>query len=101
MLKDLSMKQWFLQKKWRVIVSGLIITAIPIIGLSLFIYYQLAGYIEDIAISENQQSVLVVSDHIKEKMDNDVRLGNLLVIRRSLKAAIKSTDRKEIGRAHV
>ncbi len=92
------MKKWSLQKKWRVILSGLIITAIPIIGLTVFIYFQSANYIENIVITENQQSALAVSDDIKEKIDNEVRLGNLLVIRRSLIAAIKSTDRKEITR---
>ena len=88
------MKKWSLQKKWRVILSGLIITAIPIIGLTVFIYFQSVNYIENIVITENQQSALAVSDDIKEKIDNEVRLGNLLVIRRSLIAAIKSTDRK-------
>jgi len=92
------MRKWSLQKKWRVILSGLIITAIPIIGLTVFIYFQSANYIEHIVITENQQSALAVSDDIKEKIDNEVRLGNLLVIRRSLIAAIKSTDRKEITR---
>ena len=92
------MKQWFLHKKWGVIFSGLLITAIPIIGLTLFVYFQSSNYIENIVTTENQQSALVVADHIKEQIDNDVRLGKLLVIRRSLKAAIESTDRKEIAR---
>src|SRR5664279_5263507 len=92
------MKQWFLQKKWGIILSGLLITAIPIVGLTLFVYFQSANYIENIVITENQQSALVIADHIKEQIDNDVRLGNLLVIRRSLKAAIEHTDRKEMAR---
>ena len=92
------MKQWFLHKKWGVIFSGLLITAIPIIGLTLFVYFQSSNYIENIVTTENQHSALVVADHIKEQIDNDVRLGKLLVIRRSLKAAIESTDRKEIAR---
>ena len=92
------MKQFFLHKKVGVILSGLLVTAIPIIGLTLFVYFQSANYIENIVITENQQSALVIADHIKEQIDNDVRLGNLLVIRRSLKAAIESTDRKEMAR---
>jgi PAS domain S-box-containing protein len=92
------MKQWFLHKKLGVTLSGLFITAIPIIGLTLFVYFQSANYIEEIVITENQQSALVIADRIKEQIDGDVRLGNLLVIRRSLKTAIQSTDRKEIAR---
>ena len=92
------MKQRFLHKKLGVILSGLLITAIPIIGLTLFVYFQSANYIENIVITENQQSALVIADHIKEQIDNDVRLGNLLVLRRSLKAAIEHTDRKEMAR---
>src|SRR5208337_1138307 len=41
------MKRWLSEKKWRVIISGFFITALPIIGLTLFVYFELDNYIRN------------------------------------------------------
>ncbi len=92
------MKRWLSDKKWRVIISGLIITAVPIIGLTLFVRLQTAGYIKNDVIKEDQQSAIIVSERIKDALGDEIRLGNLLASRPRLRSAIKGTDREELIR---
>lgn len=88
------MRQWSPGEKWRVIISGVIITALPIIALTLFVYSEIADYIKENVMNENGQSAALVSASIMKALDDEIRLGNLLVPR--LKAGIKLADRKEI-----
>ena len=66
--KDSELKQWFLQKRWRIILSGIIGSAIPVVSLLLFVHFSFTGIIEDMINNENISYAGNVARHIEWKI---------------------------------
>jgi PAS domain S-box-containing protein len=84
--------------KWRIIISGVVITLVPIVCLTLFVYLQISYYIYDEITKENQRFAGIVANHIKATLENEMSMGKLLIDREMFKSAIKRSDRQELTR---
>lgn len=92
------MKEWLLQKRWRIIFSGTLIVAAPILGLALFVYIEISGHLNDIINEENKRAALNIATHIENELQGDIRNGGLFTTRLQLQEAIRQRDRKKITR---
>ncbi len=92
------MKKWILEKRWRVIIAGILISTVPVISLSLFIYFEVTGILENLLIKESEMSAIIGANHIEERLSNDISFGRAYAARRNLIAALKKGDKREISR---
>lgn len=76
----------------------MLIVTVPIISLALFVYVEISGHMRDMFNQENRQAVLNITIRIEEALKADIRNGELLAARLSLKAAVIRRDREEITR---
>lgn len=90
------MKNWLLEKRWRIILSGMVIVALPIIALSSFVYFVLIGHVRETVIEAEKNASIEIASHIQDRVRDDIRAGKLIASRPLLHKAIKSADRKEL-----
>lgn len=97
-LKDSAMKKWLLEKRWRIILSGMVIVALPIIALSSFVYFVLIEHIKESVIEAEKNATIEIAGHIQSRIQDDIRAGKLLTARTLLHKAIRDHDREELTR---
>ena len=92
------MKEWILQKRWRIIVSGIFITAIPLLSLAFIINFQITTALEERIIKEAQWFAKISSHHLEDRLNSEISLGMSYVTRPLLWTAIQRGDRHEMTR---
>ncbi|MEK6673199.1 MAG: hypothetical protein AABY42_06950, partial [Nitrospirota bacterium] len=90
------MKKWLFQKKWRIILSGIVIIALPIVLLSSFVYFVLIEHIRETVIGTEKSTAIEAAHNIQDSVQDGIRAGKLIAARPLLHKAIKSADRKEL-----
>ncbi len=90
------MKGWFLQKRWRTILSGILITAIPVLSLAFFVYLEVTDNLERMVIEENQMYATLGAHHIEEKLNSDIAFGRAYAARPYLIEGLQRGDKKEM-----
>ena len=91
-------RNWILEKRLRIILSGTLIVAVPIICLALFVYIGVTGHLRKNIEEENKLAALNIAIHIEDELRGDIRNGSLFSTRLLLKEAIKQRDTKKITR---
>jgi signal transduction histidine kinase len=91
-------KEWILQRRWRIIVSGIFITALPLLGLALIMHFQITSALEERIIKETLWFAKTSSRHLEESLGHEISLGRLFVTRPSLLTAIQRGDKSEMAR---
>ena len=94
--KGPELKKWLLQKRWRIILSGIIGSAIPVVGLLLFVHFSFTGIIEDMINNENISYTGNVARHIEWKLKSDIAYGRAYAARPYLLAGLQRGDKKEM-----
>ncbi|MDP2156846.1 MAG: hypothetical protein Q8K68_03950, partial [Nitrospirota bacterium] len=92
------MKEWLLQKRWRIIFSGTLIVTLPIIGLAMFVYIFVSSHLKGIIHEQNRQAVFNIAAYIERGLQNDIRNGSLFTTRLLLKEGVRQRDRNKITR---
>lgn len=95
-LKDSAIKKWLFEKRWRIILSGMVTIVLPIIALSSFVYFVLVGHVRETVIEAEKNATIEIASHIQDRIQDDIRAGKLIASRPLLHKAIKSADRKEL-----
>lgn len=90
------MKKWLFEKRWRIILSGMVIVALPIIALSSFVYFVLIGHVRETVIEAEKNTAIETAHHIRDRIQDDIRAGKLIAARPLLHKAIRNNDRKEL-----
>lgn len=90
------MKKWLLEKRGRIILSGMLIVAVPLASLAFFVYLEISDHLKEMIIEENKSAAINIADHIQETIKNDIQAGTLLTERPFLKEAVKKADRKDM-----
>lgn len=90
------MKKWLFEKRWWIILSGMVIVALPIIALFSFVYFVLVEHVRETAIEAEKNATIEIAGHIQSRIQDDIRAGKLIASRPLLHKAIKSADRKEL-----
>jgi signal transduction histidine kinase len=91
-------KEWILQRRWRIIVSGIFITALPLLSLAFIINFQITIALEDRIIKETQWFAKISSHHLEDTLDREISLGKSFATRPQLLTAINRDDKKEMTR---
>lgn len=94
--KESKLKRWFLEKRWRIILSGILITAMPVLGLAFFVYFGVTDDLERMVIEENQMYANLCTRQIEEKLNSDIAFGRAYAARPYLIAGLQRGDRKEL-----
>ena len=87
------MKKWLLEKRWRIILTGTLIVALPILGLALFVYIEISSHLRDIIAEDNLHSALNVATHIEDTINDDIRNRGLFAKRPQFIDAVRLNDK--------
>ncbi len=91
------MKQWLLQKRWRVLLAGFLTVALPLVGLTLYVYLQVIAEFEKIGLREIQTFFNLAVYHTEEKINDDISSGKIFASRPQLLEALQKGDRNSVG----
>jgi signal transduction histidine kinase len=89
-------KEWILQRRRRIIVFGIFITAIPLLSLAFIINFQITAALEDRIIKEAQWFAKISSHHFEDSLNHEISLGKSFATRPHLLTAINRGDKKEM-----
>src|SRR5665647_2433353 len=64
--EEYAMINWLLTNRWRIIFNGILVLALPILGLALFVYVNVTHELERLS-SEKQQVLAYSAAHILEE----------------------------------
>ncbi|GAB4413567.1 MAG: hypothetical protein OHK0032_09680 [Thermodesulfovibrionales bacterium] len=90
------MKEWILKKRWRIILSGILLMAIPVVGLAVYVYFEVTDDFRRRVIEENQIYANIAAHHIEERLDSDIAFGRAYAARSYLIAGLQRGDKKEL-----
>ncbi len=87
------MKEWIMQKRHRIIISGMLMTSIPVIVLSLVVYFTIADHLEELIIKENKTLINISASRIEMGLNSAISVGNVFARRPMLQQAVRRNDR--------
>lgn len=82
------MKEWILRKKWRIILSGVFIAAMPLLCLAFFINFQVTTALDERIVKEARWFANIAAHHLEDGLQTDIRLGKQFVTRPYLLTAM-------------
>ncbi len=91
------MKQWLLEKRWRILLAGFLTVAFPLVCLTIYVYLQVISQFKQIAVEENQAFFNLAVYHVEEKIDDDISSGTIFAARPELIKALEKGDRNSVG----
>lgn len=89
------MKKWLLEKKWRAILAGILVVAVPLISLALFVNFTGNAALEERVINENRNYSLLAAHTLGMNVKSLIYAGKAFATRPSLLQDIKKRDYKE------
>ncbi len=95
--KDTELKGWLLKMRWRIILSGISGSAMPVAGLLLFVHFSFTGVIEDMINNENISYGRNTAHHIEWNIKSDIAYGRAYAARPYLLAGLQRGDKKEMN----
>jgi signal transduction histidine kinase/CheY-like chemotaxis protein len=90
------MRKWILEKKWRVIISGIFIMAVPVISLAFFVYFKVTSELEQRVTEESRMYAELIAHEIEERLNSDIAFGSAYALRPYLIAGLQRGDKKEL-----
>lgn len=94
------MKQWLLEKRWRILLAGFLTVGLPLVGITVYVYLQVISQFKQIGIEENQTFFDLAVYHVEEKIDDDISSGAIFAARPELIKALEKGDRGS-ARVHL
>ena len=89
------MKKWLLEKKWRVILTGILVVVIPLVGLALFVNFTVTAALEDRVINENRNYSFMAAHTLEMNVKSLVYAGKAFATRPYLLKGLKRRNYKE------
>ncbi|MEW6602460.1 MAG: ATP-binding protein, partial [Nitrospirota bacterium] len=90
------MKEWLLRKRWRIILAGILMVAVPLLSLAAFVKFSVTSALEGRIIKETEWFSKIAANQIEERLRSDIRVGRAFVTRPLILAAVKKLDRTEM-----
>ncbi len=75
------MKKWLLEKKWRAILAGILVTAMPLISLALFVNFTGNAALEERVINENRNYSLLAAHTLEMNVKSLIYAGKAFATR--------------------
>ncbi len=91
------MKLWLLKKRWRVLLAGFLTAALPLVGLTLYVYLQVIEEFKKIGLQEIQTFFNLAVYHTEEKINDDISSGKIFASRPQLLDALQKNDGNTIS----
>ncbi|MBI5848900.1 MAG: PAS domain S-box protein [Nitrospirae bacterium] len=92
------MKEWLLQKRWRILLSGILIVTTPLLVLSAYIYSGVTSVFEERLLKENQRLAQYMAHTIEEKLRSEISFGKSYAARPYFLEGMLRGDKKEMHR---
>ena len=84
-----SMKDWLLESRSRMILAGFLTVAMPLVGLTMYIYAQVVAEFRKVILEENETFFNLAVSLLEEKINTDISNGKIFADRPLLIEAIK------------
>ncbi|MEW6658992.1 MAG: ATP-binding protein [Thermodesulfobacteriota bacterium] len=94
------MKEWLLQQRWRVILAGALLGAVPVLSLAFFVYLTLARNLEKLLIDVCRENAGDCVQAITDRLNGNLALGQSYACRPLIQAALQNDDREKL-RSHL
>ncbi|HAK88864.1 MAG: hypothetical protein A2077_07715 [Nitrospirae bacterium GWC2_46_6] len=91
-----GIREWLLKKRWRVILSGVLIVAAPLVSIAVFINFELTSAFEERIIRGNKDIAAISAHSIEERLKSDIELGKAYATRPRLLEGLAKKDKKEM-----
>lgn len=85
---------WILERRWRTLLAGVLIVAVPFCGLALYIYFGISTELEQQSIARKKTFADIAAHHIEENIEHEITLGESFTDRPLLIEAIRRNDRQ-------
>ena len=92
------MVDWLTGKKWRVILTGVLITILPLASLAFFVRWTVLRAMNELVIRQGETIARISAGDIEEKIRSDIQTGTMFTTRFVLKKAIQDRDLREMTR---
>ncbi|MBI5484335.1 MAG: hypothetical protein HY888_07735 [Deltaproteobacteria bacterium] len=92
------MLNWLMTTRWRIILSGTLIVAAPLLGLALFVYVEVTRELERFSVEKRQSLAYTAAHVLNEKLRGEISFGNAYAARPYLIEGIIRGDDKEMTR---
>ncbi len=87
-----------LLKRWRIIVKGTLIVAAPLLGLALFVYFDVIRELENLSIEKRRAIAATAARVLDEKLQGEISFGKAYTTRYLLVEGCIKGDEKEMAR---
>ena len=91
------MVEWLLRERWRIIVTGVLITTIPLVSLALFVYLGCGKYLVAQSNETRRAIVASVAQELADHLEMQIVLGSAYVARPRFTEAVAREERTEIS----
>ncbi|MDI6722457.1 MAG: cache domain-containing protein, partial [Candidatus Aenigmarchaeota archaeon] len=91
-----KIKRWVLEKRWRIISAGILVTAAPLISLAVFVYFITTDALETRIMEENRLLAITCAHSLEDRLRSDIAFGRAYAARPYLLAGLKKGDLKEM-----
>jgi len=89
---------WLTGKKWRVIVTGVLITILPLASLAFFVRWTVLHAMNELVIRQGETIAKISAGDIEGKIRSDIQSATMFATRFLLKKAIRDGDLREMTR---
>jgi len=94
------LKKWLLEKRWRIVLAGFLTVALPLVGITIFVYLQVISQFKELGLEENQAFFNLAAYHLEERINNDISAGTIFASRPQIIEALEKGD-GVTARAHL
>ncbi len=92
------MVDWLTGKKWRVILTGVLITILPLASLAFFVRWTVLRTMNELVIRHGETIAKISAGDIEGKIRGDIQSATMFATRLVLKNAIRHRDPREMTR---
>jgi signal transduction histidine kinase len=92
------MTSWLLNKRWRVIVAGVLIATLPLLGLALIVQPRITSALEDRLLKESQWFASTAARLLEQDVKNKIETARIFGSGPSLLRALERGDRAALTR---
>lgn len=90
------MLNWLFEKKWRIILAGIVTATAPLLGLALFVYLTITTEMELAAIERRNSFAEAAVRLLEERLEADISFGNAYAARPRLTSALQTDNAGEM-----
>ncbi len=94
------MKKWLLEKRWRILLAGFLTVALPLVGITIYVYLQVISQFKQLGLEENKAFFNLAAYHLEERIDNDITAGMIFAARPQIVEALNRGD-NEAARTYL